>query len=150
MMFSFQKETGMPPRKRASFTIALASLAGMVLCLTLSACLGPLCATTGPPSAEFVAVGQAYLPQLGKAYATAWEKGALSLESGHDIGTALDAVAVEWMSARGTLFESILAPRFAAIITEGTAAGDVTAVQRAAMAAAFRGVAKGLTLPKLP
>ena len=97
-----------------------------------------------PRDPHFVALGKAYLPELGAAYAAAWEEGAKQLEAGGGISTAVDAVAKSWSSGRTQLYDHVLTPEFAKIVAESIKDTDVSADERAAMAAAWRGLALGL------
>ena len=89
-------------------------------------------------------VGRAYLPGLGKAYAAAWEEGAKSLEAGQPLSAAIAAVGKAWDANRTQLFDQLATPEFAKIVPESQKDADVTPQQRAAMAAAWRGLALGL------
>ena len=95
-------------------------------------------------NAEFVALGRAYLPQLGKAYAAAWEEGAKQLEAGGGIAASLDAVSQTWLSNRTQLYDRVLTPEFAKILPESVEDAEVTPQERSAMAAAWRGLSLGL------
>jgi hypothetical protein len=97
-----------------------------------------------PCDAQFTPLGQAYLPGLGQAYASAWNEGASALESGQPISAALDLVGKTWTSSRTALFDKLVAPEFAKIIPESIKDSDVTPQERAALAAAWRGFAAGL------
>jgi hypothetical protein len=102
----------------------------------------------GPPAplqdTHFVKVGRAYLPGLGKAYAAAWEEGAKGLDAGQAFSAAVAAVGKAWDANRAQLFDQVATPEFAKIIPESQKDADVTPQQRAAMAAAWRGLASGL------
>jgi hypothetical protein len=134
------------PSRRALLTVLLSSLAGAGVALAVSAWLvvpynpGP----SPPRDAKFVTIGNTYLPQLGKAYAAAWEEGAKQLEAGEGISAALDAVAKSWSSNRTQLYDHVLTPEFSRIVAESTKDADVTPNERSAMAAAWRGMAQGL------
>ncbi len=97
-----------------------------------------------PRNVRFVALGRAYLPQLGVAYAAAWEEGAKQLEAGGDISDAVDTVAKSWSANRVQLYNHVLTPEFSKIVVESVKDSDVTPVERSAMAAAWRGLAAGL------
>lgn len=98
-----------------------------------------------PRDAHFAAVGRAYLPQLAQAYARAWNDGATALESGQPISAALDLVGKNWTSDRTALFDKVVAPELATIVPESVSDADITVQERAALAAAWRGFAAGLT-----
>ena len=87
---------------------------------------------------------RAYLPQLGQAYAAAWEEGAKQLEAGRDISAAIDAVAKSWSANRTQLYDHVLTPEFSKIVVESVKDSDVTPAERSAMVAAWRGLAVGL------
>ena len=69
-------------------TALASSLAGGAVALAVSTLAhGPGNPTPepGPPhDPQFVVLGKAYLPQLGKAYAAAWDEGAKELEAGRE------------------------------------------------------------------
>jgi len=95
--------------------------------------------------AGFVAIGKAYVPRLGAAYAEAWTKGAEQLDAGSSPPAALAVVASTWQIARTDLFNEVVQPELAKIVPESTLDADVTAAERAALAAAMRGLARGLS-----
>jgi hypothetical protein len=97
-----------------------------------------------PYDPRFVVLGRSYHAQLGRAYATAWEDGAKALEVGEGVSTALDTVTKKWGASRTDLFDKLITPEFAKILPESVKDADVTATERAAMAAAWRGFALGL------
>jgi len=88
--------------------------------------------------------GPAYLPQLGKAYAAAWDQGAKGLDSGPGISAALDTVAQTWTVNRTEIYDKLLTPELAKIVPESVKDSEVTSAERAAMAAPWRGFALGL------
>ena len=99
----------------------------------------------GPPhDPRFVLLGTAYLPQLGKAYAAAWEEGAKQLEAGQSITAALDTVSKSWSSSRTQLYDHVFTPEFSRIVAESVKDSDVTPAERAALASAWRGLSLGL------
>jgi hypothetical protein len=93
---------------------------------------------------QFVALGRAYLPQLGQAWARAWNEGASAVDSGQPISAALDLVGKNWTASRTSLFDKLVAPEFAKIVPESIKDSDITSSERAALAAAWRGFAAGL------
>jgi hypothetical protein len=94
--------------------------------------------------AHFSDMGRAYLPQLAAAYSRAWNQGAIALDSGQPVSSALDLVTKDWTSGRTALFDKIVAPEFAKIVPESIKDSDVTPQERTALAAAWRGFAAGL------
>jgi hypothetical protein len=93
---------------------------------------------------HFVALGRAYVQDLGQACAGAWNDGASALDSGQPVSAALDRVGKNWTSSRTALFDKLVAPEFAKIVPESIKDSDVTPTERAALAAAWRGFAAGL------
>jgi hypothetical protein len=138
----------MIPSRRTIVTVVLSSALGAGLVIAASAWLGalhePNPGPLPPRNVRFVALGKAYLPQLGKAYAAAWEEGAKKLEAGAGVSVALDAVAKNWSSNRTALYDHLLTSEFSKIVTESVKDADVTSAERSALAAAWRGLAQGL------
>jgi hypothetical protein len=139
--------SSLPPR-RAILTVVFPTMAGAATMLAVLAWTGrtdKLSPAVGPThDPRFVSLGQNYLPHLGKAYAAAWEEGAKALEAGASISTALDTVAKSWSSNRTEIYDRVVTPQLSLIIEESVDEAKVTASDRAAMAAAWRGLAKGL------
>jgi len=104
----------------------------------------PVPSPSYPHNAEFVAIGRSYLPQLGQAYSAAWEEGAKQLEASGGVAASLDAVSKNWSLNRTQLYDRVLTPAFAKILPESVNDADVTPQERAAMAAAWRGLSLGL------
>jgi hypothetical protein len=98
-----------------------------------------------PHDARFVTLGRTYLRQLGAVYAGAWNQGAIALDSGQPVSTALDLVAKDWTSGRTALFDKLVAPEFAKIVPESVKDSDITPQERTGLAAAWRGFVVGLT-----
>ncbi len=94
--------------------------------------------------ARFVALGKAYLPQLGKVYASAWAEGAGALESGQPLDEALKSVGAAWDAGRTSLFDRLITPEFVKILPEGQEQSAVTPAQRSELSRAWRGFAAGL------
>jgi hypothetical protein len=135
----------MIPSGRTLLTVALSSLLGGAVAIGVSAYLGRPAGPPAPPTdPNFVRIGRAYLPGLGKAYAAAWEEGAKALDAGQPFSAALDAVGKAWNANRTQLFDRTATSEFAKILPESQKDADVTPQQRAAMAAAWRGFAAGL------
>jgi hypothetical protein len=99
----------------------------------------------GPVDRRFVTIGRSYRNELAVVYAHAWDEGAKHLESGAGPDAALDSVAKAWDSGRVALFEQTLTPELSRIVPEGTATKDLSTVDRARLAAAWRGLARGLS-----
>src|SRR5262249_27491449 len=93
---------------------------------------------------RFVPIGQKYVPGLGKDYAEGWEDGAKILDAGQPIGTALDTVAKSWEANRTGHFRAMITPEFSKVVAEQKPEKDVTPEDRASLAKAWRGFAKGL------
>lgn len=133
------------PSPHTLLTVGLSSLLGGAVALGVSARLGEHSGPPGPPQdPRFVPIGRAYLPELGKAYAAAWQEGAKDLDAGEPISAAVAAVGKAWDASRSQLFDRMATPEFAKIIPESQKDAEVTPQQRAAMAAAWRGFAAGL------
>ena len=96
---------------------------------------------------RFITVGRAYLPELGRAYATAWNEGAKALESGQPVAAALKCVSQSWDSGRVQLFDRLIAPELFRIVADGQPESQVTTSSRQALARAWRGLASGLGSP---
>jgi len=129
-------------------TILLSSLVGAALAIAaavwLQAPARPAPSRPSPSDPRFVALGKDYLPRLANVYAAAWEEGAKQLEAGSAISSAFDAVSKSWASSRTQLFDHVITPEFAKIVAESVKDTDVTAEERSAMAAAWRGLSQGL------
>jgi hypothetical protein len=136
------------PGWRTLCTVLASSLVGAALAIAVLTGIEDSRKPTPSPGPvhdpRFVALGKAYLPQLGKAYAAAWEEGAKQLEAGAGIATALDALSKTWSANRAQLYDHVLTPEFSKIVTESVKDADVTPAERSAMAAAWRGFAIGL------
>ena len=133
------------PSVRTLLTIGLSGLLGGVVAIGVTVWLGAFDAPPGPATdPHFVKAGRAYLPELGKAYAAAWEEGARCLDAGQPLTAAITAVGKAWDANRVQLFDRLASPEFIRIIPESSKDADVTPQQRAAMAAAWRGFASGL------
>jgi hypothetical protein len=94
--------------------------------------------------ARFTAIGKDYAPKLAAAYAAAWTAGAFELGDGSSPPAALGVVASTWATKRADLFDAVIKPELSKIVPEDTPDADVTPAERAALAAAFRGLAAGL------
>jgi hypothetical protein len=134
------------PSPRTLLTVGLSALLGGALAFGIGAYLREPAGPPAPPQdPQFVRVGRAYLPGLGKAYAAAWEEGAKGLDAGQPLSAALAAVGKAWDTNRAQLFDQMATPAFAKIVPESQKDADVTPQQRAAMSAAWRGFAAGLS-----
>jgi hypothetical protein len=136
------------PSRRTLVTVALSGALGAALAMFAFARLAtpnqPVPNPEQPQNPQFVAIGKAYLPQLGKVYAAAWEEGAKQLEAGEGISAALDAVSKTWSANRTKLYDQMLTPEFSKIVAESVKDADLTPAERSAMAAAWRGLSLGL------
>jgi len=129
-------------------------LGTFLISLLLMAALLPLVAPRhGAPAAvgakagvdsRFVALGRSYLPELGRAYAAAWEEGACALEAGEPIDAALERVAVRWERERTALFDRMVTPRLETIVPEGVDESAISPAARIALGRAWRGFGFGL------
>lgn len=137
------------PDRRVVATVLVSSLAGVALTVAVSTWVETSrkpAPNPGPPhDARFVGIGKAYLPQLGKAYAEAWDEGAKVLDTGKSVADALDAVSKKWSSSRTQLYDHVFTPEFSRIVAESVKDSDVTPAERAALAAAWGGLSLGLT-----
>lgn len=133
------------PNGRAILTVAVSSLLGGLVAIGIVASLdrpaGPAQPAYDP---SFVKIGRTYLPELGKTYAGAWEDGAKAIDAGQPLSAAIAVVGKSWDAGRSQLFDRLATPEFAHIVPESQRDADVTPAQRAAMAAAWRGFARGL------
>lgn len=117
----------------------------LVLVLAVTALMGHWDRPRDDPSAgRLVAVGRAYRVELGKVYGDAWLEGAKRLDDGQGPAAALESVAKAWDSGRVALFERLVTPELARVVPEGKPDADVSPTDRAKLAAAWRGFAKGL------
>ena len=94
---------------------------------------------------RFVPLGRAYLPELGRAYAAAWDEGADALESGQPVAAALKGVGQSWDGGRVELFDTTAHPG----ALEGRPRGAAGAASDAGRPpgpgqGAWRGLASGL------
>jgi hypothetical protein len=137
------------PDRRTLVTVTLSSVLGGALAIGVADWLQTSAGPTGNPQPShdrrFVSLGRAYLPRLGKAYAAAWDQGAKALDSGQGISAALDTVAQSWTANRTEIYDKLLTPELAKIVSESVKDSDITPTERAAMAAAWRGLALGLS-----
>jgi hypothetical protein len=95
--------------------------------------------------ARFTSLGHKYLPQLGQAYAKAWNEGAKSLEAGQPMVEALQTVSQVWNENRVHLFDQVIGPELTKIVPEGRPDPEISLADRLALARAWRGIAAGLT-----
>lgn len=136
------------PGRRTVATVLVSSLASIFLTIAFFSWVERSkqpAPSPGPPhDPRFVTLGKAYLPQLGKAYAEAWDEGAKELDAGKSITAALDAVSKKWSSNRTDLYDHVFTPEFSRIVAQSVKDSDVTPAERAALAAAWRGLSLGL------
>jgi hypothetical protein len=163
--FTDPPATGPPPEPRARpvrplraigsrlehFKAVALGVNALLLVLVVLGCLAILAESWfGDPRPEaavdrrFVAIGRSYRAELAGVYARAWEEGARVLDAGQAPEAALEAVAKAWDSGRVAAFERVVTPELARVVAEGKPAKDVTAEDRAKLAAAWRGFAQGL------
>jgi hypothetical protein len=132
------------PSWRTLLTVTLSSVLGGAVAIGVSDWLRPNNSPQPPYDRRYVSLGRAYLPQLGKAYAVAWDQGAKALDAGQGISAALDTVAQTWTANRTEIYDKLLTPELVKIVAESVKDSDVSPAERAAMAAAWRGFALGL------
>lgn len=133
------------PSRRTLATVVFSGLVGGAVALGVAEWSGRPAGPPAPPhNPQFEKIGRDYLPGLGKAYAAAWEEGARSLDAGQPLSASLAAVSKAWEANRTALFDRSVASEFSRIVPESQKDADVTPAQRAAMAAAWRGLALGL------
>jgi hypothetical protein len=100
---------------------------------------------------RFMILGQSYLPELGRAYAAAWNEGAGCLEAGQSLAASLQRVGKSWDAGRIQLFDRLITPELSKIVPEGQSGAQALCTQRLAMARAWRALAIGLeTAAKRP
>ena len=116
-------------------TVTLSSVLGGALAIGVADRLQTSKGPTGNPQPShdrrFVSLGRIYLPQLGKAYAAAWDQGAKALDSGQGISAALDTVAQTWTANRTAIYDKLLTPELAKIVPESVKDSDITPTERA-------------------
>ncbi len=133
------------PSRRTLVTVVFSGLVGGAVAIGVAEWHARPAGPPAPPhDPRFEKLGHEYLPGLGKAYAAAWEEGARSLDAGQPLSASLAAVSKAWEANRISLFDKSVAPELARIVPESQKDADVTPAQRAAMAAAWRGLALGL------
>jgi hypothetical protein len=136
------------PSRSTVATVGLSGVLGGALAIGVSDWLRPADghadAPPPPHDRRFVSLGRSYLPRLGGAYADAWDQGAHALDSGQTISAALDTVARSWTSNRTEIYDTLLTPELVKLVPESVKDSDVTPAERAALAAAWRGLALGL------
>lgn len=128
------------------------ALAMTIVLLSRGSSPGPSPDPSSQIDESFVPLGEAYGGGLSVAYGEAWAAGAESLDRGEKVGKALDEVATRWTAARKKLLASEVEPRFARIVPEAEREQNISAPQRRALAAGWRGFAVGLnggTLPRV-
>lgn len=124
------------------------SQVGSVVCLGVGLWLGGFNLArpdfSPPVDPAFVPIARAYSGVILDSYASAWATAADEVTAGKPIAEALAGVRANWETARTPEYKAKVSPAFAAIVPEGTPDAQVAPAQRAALAAAFRGFAKGL------
>ena len=81
---------------------------------------------------RFVIIGHDYLPQLGKAYAAAWEQGAKNSKPAEASRFHWTRCRKAWKSNRVQLYDRMLTPEFAKIVAENIKDEDLTTAERTA------------------
>jgi hypothetical protein len=106
---------------------------------------GPIDPLAPPPAdARFIPLGKRYVPELGQAYAEAWNEGAKALDAGRPVAEALQTVSKVWDAGRVRLFNRLVTPEFSKVVAESKSAPEMSDADRAALARAWRGFAAGL------
>lgn len=128
--------------------VALLSQMGSIVALGVGLWLGGF-SLGGPDSApsvdkSFIPIARAYKDVILDSYAAAWTVAADEVAAGKPVAEALAGVRPSWESARTPEYKAKVSPAFSAIVAEGVPDSEVSPIQRAALAAAFRGFAKGL------
>jgi hypothetical protein len=147
-----QRQSRLLPGKTI-LLIALSGAAGAGLTMAAPSIIAWLGGGSHPSPAppafdeRFIALGKTYVPELGRAYAAAWNEGANALESGQPVAASLKTVSDDWDTGRVQLFERLISPEFSKIVPEGQADADALLVNRMALARAWRGFAIGLGTP---
>lgn len=91
-----------------------------------------------------VPIGRAYAGVVLSTYATAWNQAADAVASGKPVSDSLAALRTAWEAERTKQYQAAVSPAFWAIVPENATEESITPTQRAALAAAFRGFAKGV------
>lgn len=134
-------------RKDLLLTVALSQL-GSVACLVAMFWLSGFGRDRPdfqpPVDTSFVPIARAYSGVILDSYASAWSTAAEEVAAGQPVAEVLARIRPNWETARTPDYKAKVSPAFAAIVPEGTPHEQVTPAQRAALAAAFRGFAKGL------
>lgn len=133
---------------RKDFLILALSQIGSVVCLAAGLWIGGFQLgrpdLSAPADPAFVPIARAYSAVILDSYAAAWTVAADQVTAGKPVVEALAGVRPAWEAARTPEYKAKVAPMFAAIVPENALDSEITVTQRAALAAAFRGFAKGL------
>lgn len=97
-----------------------------------------------PYDRALVPIGRAYAGIVLSTYATAWNQAADGIATGKPVADSLAALKTAWEAERAKQYQATVSPSFWAIVPENAAEASITPAQRAALAAAFRGFAKGV------
>jgi len=133
---------------RKDFLLLALLQVGSVACLGVGLWLGGFVGgrpdLSPPVDASFVPIARAYSEVVLDSYASAWAAAADEVAAGQPVAEALLRIRPNWDAARTPEYKAKVSPAFNAIVPEGTPDAEITPIQRAALAAAFRGFAKGV------
>lgn len=126
--------------------VLLSALLSGVVCIAVDEYRRPITPLPhdGPVDPHFVAVGRSYNRELGKAYAGAIRVGVTELSAGVPASQVFTDVGKDWNSRRQAAFDQVVTPELSKVLPESTEDAAVTPAQRAALAAALRGLAQGV------
>lgn len=133
---------------RKDFLLIALSQMGSVVALGVGLWLGGF-NLGGPDSApsvdkSFIPIARAYKEVILDSYAAAWTVAADEVAAGKPVVEALAGIRPSWESARTPEYKATVTPALNAIVAEGTPDSEISPIQRAALAAAFRGFAEGV------
>lgn len=131
----------------ATVAASMLAMLGMLAVLGAVVYFGGLWPHPAPATTDFVKLGAEYGKQLGPSYAPAWKAYAADLRAGKSLGDAVKNTNGVWKDNREAIYQKFIAPELSKIVPDGTPDEQVTPAQRAAMAAAADGLAKGLGEP---
>ena len=93
---------------------------------------------------SLVTIGRAYSAVMLDSYAEAFRRAADQVEAGDSLVDVIARIRPYSDAARSRSFAAMVSPRFGAIVPDGTPDAQVGAVQRRALARAFREFARGV------